>query len=137
MGFKINFTEPSLEDLAEVADYSDLYFPTTPETMAAQLVDHIELLSTYPRLEASFSTKDRIRKRIHSPFSKYHKVFEPQQRIDILYIWHGSRRRQNFRHHSRLSLPTGESFYSIQCSFNQGQTINGPSSGNGALFTSF
>ena len=92
MGFKINFTEPSLEDLAEVADYSDLYFPTTPETMAAQLVDHIELLSTYPRLGATFSEKDQIRKMIHSPFSIYYKVFESAQRIDILHIWHGSRR---------------------------------------------
>lgn len=92
MGFKINFTEPSLEDLAEVVSYSDLYFPTTPESMALQIVDHIELLSLYPRLGANIATPSQIRKMVHSPFSIYYKVFEPQQRIDILHIWHGSRR---------------------------------------------
>ncbi len=75
MGFKISFTEPSLEDLAAVAAYSDLYFPTTPETMAAQIVDHIGLLSLYQRLGSSIAARGQIRKLLHSPFSIYYKVF--------------------------------------------------------------
>ena len=37
------------------------------------------------------SSNSEFRVLLHSPFKIYYKVVEPQQRINILHIWHGSR----------------------------------------------
>ncbi len=92
MAFKIQFTERFLADLAEVSSYSNEHFPSGSEGFLPGLIAHMELLTTYPRMGLKLSVRSRFRKLHHSPFNIYYEVVEPQQRIDILHIWHGSRR---------------------------------------------
>jgi plasmid stabilization system protein ParE len=92
MAYKIQFTKRFLADLAEISTYSDKHFPGGSEKALPSLVNHIELLASYPRLGSKASFNSPLRILIHSPFKIYYKVIEPQQRIDILHIWHGSRR---------------------------------------------
>ncbi len=92
MAYKVCYTNAVLADLEEVTDYADLHFPGGAVHFFPGLLDQIDLLSTYPRMGNLHTARSKARKFHFSPFVIYYRIVEPQQRIDILHIWHGSRR---------------------------------------------
>lgn len=56
------------------------------------LLDHIELLTRFPRMGGLIPKRTRVRKLIHSPYLIYYEVDEERRMIKILHIRHGSRK---------------------------------------------
>ena len=92
MAYKVRYTKEVLADLEEVTDYAELNFPGGAEQFFPGLLDQIDFLEVYPRMGSFHEVRTKTRKIHYSPFVIYYRVVEAQQRIDILHIWHGSRR---------------------------------------------
>jgi plasmid stabilization system protein ParE len=92
MAYQVHYTEEVLADLEEVTGYAETHFPGGAEHFFPGLLDQIELLGIYPRMGSIHQASSQARKILYTPFVIYYRIFEPQQRIDILHIWHGSRR---------------------------------------------
>jgi len=95
MAYKVRYTNEVLADLEEVTEYADSHFPGGAEQFSPGLLDQIEVLAAYPRIGALHFARSNARKLHYSPFVIYYRIVEPQQRIDILHISHGSRRPLN------------------------------------------
>jgi plasmid stabilization system protein ParE len=65
--FKIRFSEPALTDLESILEYCWANFPSTAERFGNDLLNHIEILSAFPRMGAYVRSRPGIRKIFHSP----------------------------------------------------------------------
>ncbi len=92
MAYKGRYTPEALADFEEVTDYAELHFPATFDQFFTGLLDQIDWLASYPRIGSIHDSQKLVRKIQYSPFVVYYRIAEPQQRIDILHIWHGARR---------------------------------------------
>ena len=92
MDFKVRITEEALADLEEIVEYSYLHFPRSAERFGNALLDHIELLSRFPRLGTPVPHRRGVRKILHSPIRIYYRLHEDRSLVEVLHFWHGSRR---------------------------------------------
>jgi plasmid stabilization system protein ParE len=89
---KVRITEDALADLADIVEYSILHFPQTAERFGNALLDHIDLLGRFPRLGTPVPHRKGVRKILHSPIRIYYRLHEDRNLVEILHLWHGSRR---------------------------------------------
>ncbi len=92
MAHNVRYSAEALTDLEEVTDYAELHFPATFERFFTGLLDQIEWLALYPRIGSLHDSQKQVRKIQYPPFVIYYRITEPHERIDILHIWHGTRR---------------------------------------------
>jgi plasmid stabilization system protein ParE len=90
--FKVRYTDPSLKDLADIFEWSWEKHPGTTEKFAASLIEHIELLKTFPRLGVLVSGHSDVRRLSHSPLQVYYRLHQGRKVVEILHVWHGARR---------------------------------------------
>ena len=69
MDFKIFYTPSALADLEEVFTWSWEQHPARTERFARELLSHIELLRTFPRLGAPVSRFPGLRRLLHSRYT--------------------------------------------------------------------
>ena len=92
MANKIIITDPALADLEEVMNWSVEKHPATSERFGTALLNHIELLKTFPLLGTPVKGFPGVKRLIHSPLYIYYRVREEAETIEILHFWHRSRR---------------------------------------------
>jgi plasmid stabilization system protein ParE len=68
------------EDDAEVAS-----------RFGTSLLEHVDLLTRFPRLGSVVRKRSRVRKLLHSPMLVYSRVDEDKRPIEVLHIRHGAR----------------------------------------------
>ncbi len=56
----------------------------------ASLLDHVDLLSPFPRIGSVTQKRPQVRKLLHSPLLVYYRVHENKRLIEILHVRHGS-----------------------------------------------
>ena len=66
--------------------------PETSERFATELLNHVDLLSSFPYLGVPVKTFPGVRSLLHSPIHVYYNVDENRKLIEILHFWHGARR---------------------------------------------
>ena len=91
MAYKILYTEGALKDLENILDYIRIDNPSAAERIGVSLLNHCDLLQAFPYLGSPVLPLTNVRKFFHSPVRVYYRVYERQQRIEILYFWHSSR----------------------------------------------
>ena len=92
MDFRLLFTQKALKDLAEIIGYIAQDDPQAAERFGNSLLDHVQLLTRFPRMGAAIRKRARVRKLSHSPILVYYRIRDDKRLIEILHLRHASRK---------------------------------------------
>ncbi len=92
MAYKILFTDEALADLEVILEYIRRDNFRAAERFGVSLLNHVELLQTFPYIGALLSNRPDVRKLLHTPVRTYYRLHEDRQLIEILHFWHSSQR---------------------------------------------
>jgi toxin ParE1/3/4 len=96
VAFKILFTEDSLSDLEAILDYIRADDPEAAARFGDAILNHIELLATFPHIGAPVKRRARVRKILHTPVRIYYRIDEEREVVEILHFWHAARQEPKF-----------------------------------------
>jgi plasmid stabilization system protein ParE len=94
--YRILFTQEALKDLAEIIGHIAEDDDEAASRFGDSLLDHVELLTRYPRMGGEIRKRSRVRKLLHSPVLVYYQIREDRKLIEVLYFRHGSRKMPKF-----------------------------------------
>jgi plasmid stabilization system protein ParE len=92
VAYKTFFTEDALVDLEDLLDYIRSDQPSAAERFGTALLNHVDLLQSFPRLGEPVLKRPGVRKLLHSPVRVYYRLHEDRELVEILHFWHVSRR---------------------------------------------
>jgi toxin ParE1/3/4 len=92
VAYKILFTQDALADLERILDYIRADNPGAAERFGNALLDHVEILKTFPKMGVLVRKRSGVRKILHSPIRIYYRFHEDQGLVEILRFWHGARK---------------------------------------------
>ena len=96
MDFRLLFTQRALNDLAEIIGHIAEDDAAAAERFGISLLDHIELLTRFPRMGISIRQRARVRRLTHSPILVYYRLREDRHLVEILHLRHASRKLPKF-----------------------------------------
>ena len=96
MAFTILFTEASLSDLEAILDYIRADDSEAAARFGNAILNHIELLASFPHMGTPLKQRERVRKLLHTPVRVYYRVDEERQIVEILHFWHAARQEPKF-----------------------------------------
>ncbi len=94
MDFLIVWTEPAVADLEAIVRHTADQDPEAAEALRLSLLESVEILSRFPFIGPSYERDPtgRAREIFCRPYRIFYRVQEPQRRVEILTVWHASRR---------------------------------------------
>jgi len=90
--YRILFTQRALSDLAEIVGFIAEDDAEAAVQFGSALLDHVDLLSRFPRMGGVIRKRSRVRKLQHSPVLVYYRIQEDKHNIEVLHFRHGSRK---------------------------------------------
>jgi plasmid stabilization system protein ParE len=90
--FQIRIAEAAVADFEEILAYSWANFPATAERFGNAILNHVELLRTFPHIGRPVDGRYDVRLLVHTPILIYYRVNEAPAYVEILHFRHGSRR---------------------------------------------
>jgi plasmid stabilization system protein ParE len=96
MDYRLLFTQRALADLAELISHIAEDDGEAALRFGSSLLDHIELLSRFPRMGGVIRKRARVRKLTHSPVLVYYQIREDKHVVEIVHIRHASRKAPRF-----------------------------------------
>jgi plasmid stabilization system protein ParE len=91
--FQIRYTEPALADLEEILFYSWSKFPGTAERFGMALLNHVDLLRSFPYVGSPVIGLPGVRQLVHTPILIYYRVNDDRRLVEVLHFWHAARKR--------------------------------------------
>jgi plasmid stabilization system protein ParE len=91
MDYRLFFTQRALNDLAEIIKRIDEDDAEAASRFGESLLDHIELLTRFPKMGNIVRKRSRVRKLVHTPIVAYYQVLDDKRAIEILHLRHGAR----------------------------------------------
>ena len=91
MDYRIFFTQKALTDLAGLIRHIAEDDPDAASRFGNALLNHVDLLSRFPRMGSTVGQRSRVRKLVHSPVVVYYQIQEDRRAVEILQFRHGSR----------------------------------------------
>lgn len=92
MEYKVYFSDDSLRDLDETLEFIRQDKGATAERFGNALLNHIELLASFPHIGAPVAGRPGLRNLLHTPIRIYYRILEDRRMVEIIHLWHGSRR---------------------------------------------
>ena len=94
MGYEIVWTDGAGADLDAIRDHIATSSPETSQKVGDALVEHVEILKSFPSIGPSYPPGSNANRRqiLYKKYRIFYRVLEERQRVEILGIWHGSRR---------------------------------------------
>ncbi len=92
MDYRLLFTQSSLDDLTEIIGHVAEDDGEAASRFGNSLLDHIELLTRFPRMGNPIRERSRVRKLLHSPILVYYQIREDKRVVEILHLRHASRK---------------------------------------------
>ena len=94
MDFEVIWTEPAVADLEAAVRHIAEVNPATAEELRVELLESVEILARFPHIGPACDRDrtGRAREIICRRYRIFYRVQEPQRRVEILTVWHGSRR---------------------------------------------
>jgi toxin ParE1/3/4 len=89
--YRIIHTEEALNDFRSILDYVAEDNPAAAERLGNALLDHIEILRSFPLIGARVKADSSTRKLLHTPYRIYYEVHVTRRVVEILHFWHGAR----------------------------------------------
>jgi toxin ParE1/3/4 len=90
--YRLFYSQKALNDLAEIIGRIAEDDDQAASSFGNSLLDHVELLSPFPRLGNSIPKRPDVRKLVHSPFLIYYQVHEGKRVVELLHVRHSARR---------------------------------------------
>jgi plasmid stabilization system protein ParE len=90
--YRLLYSQRSLNDLGEILGHIAEEDADAASRFGASLLDHVDLLSRFPRLGGVIRKRSRVRKLLHSPLLVYYRLDEDKRRIEIVHVRHGARK---------------------------------------------
>jgi len=94
--FQIRISAPALADLEEILDYSWSNFPGTAEKFGNAILNHVEILKSFPYIGSPIAGRPGVRRLVHTPILIYYRVDPRRKFVEILHFWHGRRMPPSF-----------------------------------------
>ena len=92
MDYRILFTQKALNDLAGLISHIAEDDADAASRFGNALLNHVDLLSRFPRMGEAATKRSHVRKLVHSPVVVYYRIQETQHAVEILQFRHGSRK---------------------------------------------
>jgi plasmid stabilization system protein ParE len=89
--FQIQITETALADFEKILAYSWANFPATAEHFGNAILDHLDLLKSFPYVGNPVVARPGVRQLVHTPILIYYRVREDPNVVEILHFRHGAR----------------------------------------------
>ena len=96
MAFQLLYTEPALEDLNEILEWSWVAFPEDTEQFANNLLDRTESLKRFPYVRTALSGFPGVRRLVQPPTTIYYRLLVDQRKVEILHFRHADRKAPRF-----------------------------------------
>lgn len=96
MDYRLLITQRALNDLAEIIGHIAEDDAEAASRFGNSLLDHIELLTRFPRMGSTIRKRSRVRKLSHSPILVYYQLREDRRLVEILHLRHASRKSPKF-----------------------------------------
>jgi plasmid stabilization system protein ParE len=90
--YRLIYTQRALNDLAEILGHIAKDDTDAASRFGTSLIEHVELLTRFPRLGGLIRKRFLVRKLLHSPFLIYYRVREGKREIEVLHLRHGARK---------------------------------------------
>ena len=92
MDLKLTYTQRALKDLAEIIDHIADDDAEAASRFGSSLLDHLQLLTRFPRMGTDVPQRPGVRKLFHSPIVIYYRVHGIRGVVDILHLRHAARK---------------------------------------------
>ena len=92
MDYKILFSDVALIDFEELLGFIRKDNESAAQRFGDSVLNHIGLLAQFPYLGAPMRVRPGVREMLHTPFRIYYRVYEDRKAIEVIQIWHQSRR---------------------------------------------
>ena len=93
MAFEIIWTETASSDLESIVAHLAEKSPDAAEKTANSIVNHVEVLRTFPQIGPRYA-KDpsrRVREVLCGKYRIFYRLNEQLKVVEILTVWHGAR----------------------------------------------
>jgi plasmid stabilization system protein ParE len=94
--YRLLFTQRALNDLAEIIGHIAEEDDDAASRFGNALLDHVDLLTRFPRMGSTVRKRSRVRKLLHSPILVYYQIREDKRFVEVLHFRHGSRKSPRF-----------------------------------------
>jgi toxin ParE1/3/4 len=94
MAFQVVWTAPVSNSLEAIRTYIAQDNPKAADRVVDAIVQQADLLEAVPRLGPRYPCRSpgEIRQTISGKYRIFYEVFESEERVEILTVWHGARR---------------------------------------------
>jgi plasmid stabilization system protein ParE len=89
--FQIRISKAALADFEEILAYSRVEFPENTERFGNAILNHINLLKSFPYIGAPVAGRQDVLQLVHTPLLIYYRVHEAPNYVEILHFWHAKR----------------------------------------------
>jgi plasmid stabilization system protein ParE len=90
--YKVFFSDDALRDLDEILEFIRKDKRAAAEHFGNALLNHVDLLASFPHMGAPVARLPGVRQFLHTPIRIYYPIDEDRRTVDIVHLWHGSRR---------------------------------------------
>jgi plasmid stabilization system protein ParE len=94
--YSLLFTQRALSDLADIVEHIAEDDAEAAALFGNALLDHVELLTRFPRMGSTIRKRSRVRKLLHSPILVYYQIRADKRLVEVLHFRHGSRKAAEF-----------------------------------------
>ena len=91
MDYRIFYTQKAITDLAGLISHIAEDHPDAAAHFGGALLEHVDLLSRFPRMGSLVGQRSGVRKLVHSPVVVYYRIRQDRHLIELLQFRHGSR----------------------------------------------
>ena len=96
MDYRLLYTQRALSDLAEIIGHIAEDDDEAASRFGNALLDHVDLLTRFPRMGSTTRKRSRVRNWLHSPILVYYQIREDKRLVEVLHFRHGSRKSPRF-----------------------------------------
>ncbi len=96
MDYRLLYTQRAISDLAEIIGHIAEDDDEAASRFGKSLLDHVDLLTDFPRMGGTIRKRSRVRKLLHSPILVYYQIREDKRVVEVLHFRHGSRTSPKF-----------------------------------------
>lgn len=103
MDFEIRWTATAADDLESIITYTAERDPQAAERLGTSIIDHIEVLRTFPRIGPRHKKRASgdVREILCELYRVFYRVNERSRYVEILTILHGAREEPDFSGNGR------------------------------------
>jgi toxin ParE1/3/4 len=92
MDYKVVWTDPAIENLRSIFDHLSEDQPQNAHGVVTRILERVDTLATFPSAGDLFRKRGKIRQVFSGVYRIFYRVLEAERRVEVLAVWHGSRR---------------------------------------------